>query len=693
MATAPPAQAGIDASPESPSPDMDAWLALHFPVRVEMRPGRGRCLIASRALPAGSLVLASTLPAAVCMQPESRCAYCFNAPDGIMQAKLLRCSACKAASYCSNGCQRADWPNHRSECKHLLSWMREIDMPDRVTLLLLGRLIRGKGLREATAAAEGPGAGAGAGAGAGPSFSTSSLPPPTVYTHTLEDVLAMQSDTSGRLDGHFLELITVGRTMSFLPPSVAPGGTGAGAGASSSFPADTSSLLRVLNSFDCNNFGVTDELLSLRASGVSPAGAILNHSCTPTCVLGYVCEEELAREQAGLGYSPSFADLPPPKRAKLILVARTLRPVAEGEELTHSYVEQQLLAPSRRDHLSRTYGFECDCAACLAADTPSHPLDHARFTLAGARAGTGPFRIGIVRAVPSGPRAQEEEDIVSEFDGMDADAVADVKMAQGILMAAQLAMARPEILASMPDLPLQPRPEDATLIPRAQRERGLSPEDTRGFLREIRALEAALRMLRRHLHPFHSQVMQCVLMLHERCMAVTDDRAAAAANEHIVAHHLHVYTLLEGRGVDPSSAPPVHPMLCLQLFTQGDLYTALVDVLERGDAGLRCSEARSDELASLLVEMDAPDGMSGGREADHTGARIRPSTLALLPESDPETPRKWLERAVESYRLASVGLHITHGSAHSLVADVDARLASAQSRLASLSTSGGGRKG
>uniref|UniRef100_V5EC22 SET domain-containing protein n=2 Tax=Kalmanozyma brasiliensis (strain GHG001) TaxID=1365824 RepID=V5EC22_KALBG len=34
-------------------------------------------------------------------------------------SKLQRCSACKVIRYCSNACQRKDWPAHRDECKAL----------------------------------------------------------------------------------------------------------------------------------------------------------------------------------------------------------------------------------------------------------------------------------------------------------------------------------------------------------------------------------------------------------------------------------------------------------------------------------------------------------------------------------------------------------------------------------------------
>jgi hypothetical protein len=42
--------------------------------------------------------------------------------------------------------------------------------------------------------------------------------------------------------------------------------------------------------------------------------------------------------------------------------------IAAGEEITISYVETYPLAPERRAHLRRTYGFECTCPACVRPD-------------------------------------------------------------------------------------------------------------------------------------------------------------------------------------------------------------------------------------------------------------------------------------------------------------------------------------
>ena len=44
------------------------------------------------------------------------CTFCGREPRG--DVKLLVCSRCKNATYCSNGlCQKGDWPHHKTSCK------------------------------------------------------------------------------------------------------------------------------------------------------------------------------------------------------------------------------------------------------------------------------------------------------------------------------------------------------------------------------------------------------------------------------------------------------------------------------------------------------------------------------------------------------------------------------------------------
>lgn len=100
---------------------------------------------AARALPAGQVVLAC-LPAAVVVEDASVCAHCMKRPDGDRGEKLQRCAVCKT-SYCSRGCQAADWGEHKAACK-LLGWLQEElrDRQDFGVALLTAQCARGKRL-------------------------------------------------------------------------------------------------------------------------------------------------------------------------------------------------------------------------------------------------------------------------------------------------------------------------------------------------------------------------------------------------------------------------------------------------------------------------------------------------------------------------------------------------------------------
>jgi SET and MYND domain-containing protein len=102
--------------------------------------------------------------------------------------------------------------------------------------------------------------------------------------------------------------------------------------------ATAASVLQLLRQFECNNFGIMDDLLVNIGAGVYPFGALLNHACNPTCVLSY--------EGA-------------------TLVIRTLKSLSKGEELTHQYVDVASPLEERQAKLQETYGFWCRCDMCV----------------------------------------------------------------------------------------------------------------------------------------------------------------------------------------------------------------------------------------------------------------------------------------------------------------------------------------
>ncbi|CAN0355033.1 unnamed protein product [Hapterophycus canaliculatus] len=88
--------------------------------RVERRPGRGRCLIAAENLDLGDVIMKVQPLSAVLDedQARTRCANCFKHVNGQgSNGGGSRCSGCKSIWYCSRACQKADWREHRTECK------------------------------------------------------------------------------------------------------------------------------------------------------------------------------------------------------------------------------------------------------------------------------------------------------------------------------------------------------------------------------------------------------------------------------------------------------------------------------------------------------------------------------------------------------------------------------------------------
>lgn len=117
--------------------------------------------------------------------------------------------------------------------------------------------------------------------------------------------------------------------------------------------ASTGTTLRdqLLSASERNHFCVTDEMLEPIAAAASPLGALLNHSCLPTCVVSY---------SVGHGVKQHFI---------------AVRHIAAGEEVTHSYVDCGMPTAERKARLRKGYGFDCDCERCQVDDAQGDAPD------------------------------------------------------------------------------------------------------------------------------------------------------------------------------------------------------------------------------------------------------------------------------------------------------------------------------
>jgi hypothetical protein len=301
-----------------------AWLLVHSreslsPAwRMETRGGRGRCLVATRPIPAGELLFVS-FPAAL-LARAGFCGHCLGAlPSGGRGAGAAACGGGCGEAWCGAGCAAAGARAHgAAEC----ALLRGVRSPPPLAappaeavwapVVLAARAAHGARLARA-----------GAGDAAARAAGAALLVPRRA------DVLAQRAAPDASV-----------AALARLPAMLAL------AARSGVFPAgvDDAERLALLAPQFCNGFSVLapaggEEGLPA-GLGLYPFGALMNHSCAPTVHLSY------ARGGAQ--------------------AVRALAPLAAGDELTHAYVDVALPRPARAAELRERYGFDCGCGACAA---------------------------------------------------------------------------------------------------------------------------------------------------------------------------------------------------------------------------------------------------------------------------------------------------------------------------------------
>lgn len=107
-----------------------------------------------------------------------------------------------------------------------------------------------------------------------------------------------------------------------------------------------------LFAIQCNAHRIVSENIPI-GLGLFPLTSMMNHSCSPNCAQYFIIE--------------------PGKPVRLIM--RAIRAIAEGEELTYSYVALYEPTNLRQTKLQAAYGFNCTCERCCGQGSCLFPDD------------------------------------------------------------------------------------------------------------------------------------------------------------------------------------------------------------------------------------------------------------------------------------------------------------------------------
>lgn len=255
-------------------------------------PGKGNGLRATACLLPGDLLYTAEPFVYTTCKSGGRlaCDFCLGVPD-----RLLRCSSCKFVKYCGTRCQKGAWPDHRRECKCLKSIQPKEPVE---TVRLIGRAIF-KLLKK--------------------------LPCPSEELYSLSELQSNISELNDEMREGFTQLAIM--LQYYLKEEI----------------PDPSYLPAGLNIFElfakvaCNTFSICNAEMQDVGAGIYPSMSLLNHDCTPNCIIVFEGKH---------------------------LLLRAAKEIQAGEELTISYVDLMMPSKERQSELKRQYSFECRCHNC-----------------------------------------------------------------------------------------------------------------------------------------------------------------------------------------------------------------------------------------------------------------------------------------------------------------------------------------
>ncbi|KAJ8290595.1 hypothetical protein GJAV_G00015040 [Gymnothorax javanicus] len=265
-------------------------------------PGKGNGLRAVSSLQAGELLF-SAKPFACCVSKRVMKFTCENCLS--RKNMLLRCSRCKTSHYCDASCQKQSWLEHKEECLRLKCLYPAIPADSvRLVAKILSKLLnRSKSTAEKLYSLE------------------------ELESHLTEMSDQKRSELEDLCVALRLYLKEETEYLSQLLPGLDP--------------------INIIAKVACNCFSISDGELQEVGVGLYPSMSLLNHSCSPNCVM--VFEGRMLQLRA----------------------VKNIRPL---EELTISYTDVMMPSQDRKEQLKDQYYFLCECEGCTTADKDSDML-------------------------------------------------------------------------------------------------------------------------------------------------------------------------------------------------------------------------------------------------------------------------------------------------------------------------------
>mmetsp|Transcript_13793 Transcript_13793/g.25665 ORF Transcript_13793/g.25665 Transcript_13793/m.25665 type:complete len:574 (-) Transcript_13793:449-2170(-) len=511
------------------NPEVGAYIDRRV-ARVEIRGDsngeldqKERGLWAAEHLSAGEVIFSNRPCAHVLtgQHLQSRCTHCLcTAPEGDI---LSQCGKCKFVRYCGAQCQRADWAQHRAECAALAGSSGTGPNSERFSLL---DACRHAGLGEEdvlrdtrlalrlsvlfTLAPDEVPVSASCRVVAEPTqrASDSSNDAVSIQCGAAHVMDMCSGEKAGGAAAHDTVVQFVTRLLS--------------KGRKKKTTLTAPIILSLLQKFQVNNFGITDDLLQCIGAGVFPATALLNHSCQPSCILRY-----------------SLSRCSPP-----CLAVVALPELYAGLELTHSYVDLAQPTAGRQTKLNETYGFFCTCNRCLdAGHGKMSGANCAQVSQEFSKSGSIEETLQLSLSVECNSlygKLSEQQHATLVTLNVEKELCA-FRVCDGEAATAITEAARWQREAAMA---------------------GLADDAVAGAREEVRCLEHALAVLLGACGPFHFEVYK----VHGQLMSaslMTGDYPRALRYCFLIVGYLRLVF----------SDVPQHPLLGLQLYTLGDILT------------------------------------------------------------------------------------------------------------------------